>query len=440
VGPVVSFAPLVKKDSPSVVNIYSSRTIHEPAGHNPFRDDPLFRQFFGGGNDSSDNQSRTRKEESLGSGVIISPDGYILTANHMVEDADEVKVAINDNKREFTAKIIGKDSLSDVAVLKIDAKDLPAITLADSDQLEVGDIVLAIGNPFGVGQTVTMGIVSALGRNGMGFNNYEDFIQTDAAINPGNSGGALIDGAGRLVGINTAIISSGGGNQGIGFAVPINMARHVMERLIAGGKVTRGFLGVMPDDLTPDLARQFKAPGEAGALVDDVYLSVNGKSVGSAHNLTLTVSDLEPGSTATLKILRDGNPKTISVVLGELPGAGRKDNQFGPTDDDSTTDSLDGVTVDDLTAEIRQQLQIPDNVQGVLVTDVTADSNAAAADLEKGDVIIQINHHQVAGTDDAIRLCKAAKGDHILLKVWHRYSSELAHNRYLTVDNTKRSK
>jgi len=460
-GPLVSFAPLVKKAAPSVVNIYSSRIVHDQPQRNPFHDDPFFRQFFGGGGDDSSNDgsrdgSRARKEESLGSGVIISPDGYILTANHVVEDADEVKVAISDRGREFTAKVIGKDKLSDVAVLKIDAKDLPAITLADSDQLEVGDIVLAIGNPFGVGQTVTMGIVSALGRNGLGFDGYEDFIQTDAAINPGNSGGALIDGAGRLVGINTAIISGSGGNQGIGFAVPVNMARHVMERLISGGKVSRGFLGIVPDDVTPDLAQQFNVSNESGALVDDVLpntpaqkaglksgdviLSVNGKNIDSANSLTLTISDLDPGSTAALKILRDGAAKTINVVLGELPASGPNGDQNNSGDDNSMTDSLDGVTVDDLSADVRQQLQIPDHIKGVIVTDVSADSNAAAADLEKNDVIIQINHHPVTGTDDAIRLCKEAAGARILLKVWHRYSDDMAHTRYLSVDNTKRTK
>src|SRR5450756_693077 len=209
---------------------------------NPLLNDPLFRQFFGD-QFPNDDRERTRRERSLGSGVIISPDGYILTANHVVDGADEIKVSIGENKKVYAAKVIGTDQPTDVAILKIDAKDLPAIALADSDQLEVGDIVLAIGNPYGLRQTVTMGIISALGRSGLtGFNQYQDFIQTDAAINPGNSGGALVDAQGRLVGINTAIISRSGGNQGIGFAVPINMARHVMERLVSGGKIERGYL------------------------------------------------------------------------------------------------------------------------------------------------------------------------------------------------------
>ena len=224
-----------------MVNIYSTVTIRERP--NPLLNDPFFRQFFG---DDSGGQSqpRTHREQGLGSGVIVSPDGYILTANHVVEGADKVKVALASGEKEFDAKIIGTDSATDTAVLKVEGKDLPAITIADSDKLEVGDVVLAIGNPFGVGQTVTMGIVSGLGRGGFGINNYENFIQTDAAINVGNSGGPLVDAEGRLVGINTWIISRSGGSQGLGFAVPVNMARYVMERLISEGKVTRGYLGL----------------------------------------------------------------------------------------------------------------------------------------------------------------------------------------------------
>lgn len=452
--PMASFAPIVKKAAPSVVNIYSTRIIHERPRRNPFRDDPFFRQFFGD-QFPQDDQARSRKEESLGSGVIISPDGYILTANHVVDGADEIKVAINSSKKELIAKVIGKDKPTDVAVLKIEARDLPAVTLADSDQLEVGDIVLAIGNPFGVGQTVTMGIVSALGRSGLGFNGYENFIQTDAAINPGNSGGALVDAEGRLVGINTAIISPSGGNLGIGFAVPINLARHVMDRLISGGRVARGYLGIYPQDLTPDLAQQFNIPNQTGALVGDVYpstpaqkaglksgdviLAINDKDITDAHSLTLTVSELAPGSTATLKILRDGTPKSITLVLAEHPGSDGVESQKNPESDSSTMDSLDGVAVQDLDADIRQQLRIPDHVKGAIVTEVAEDSNAAEADLMKGDVIVELNRQPVTSADDAIRLSKEAKGDHILLKVWHREGG-LALTRFLSVDNTKRSK
>ena len=251
-GLVTSYAPVVKKAAPSVVNIYSTRIIRTQP--NPLMRDPLFRQFFG---DRFPDQPRTRNELSLGSGVIISPDGYVLTANHVVDGADEIKIAFGDDtKKEYTAKVIGTDPQTDVAVLKIDAKDLPAVTLGDSDQLEIGDVVLAIGNPFGVGQTVTQGIISALGRHGYGINgpmDYENFIQTDAAINPGNSGGALVDAEGRLIGINTWIASSSGGSEGVGFAVPVNMARRVMERLISGGKITHAYLGITLQDMDADL-------------------------------------------------------------------------------------------------------------------------------------------------------------------------------------------
>ena len=239
-------------------------------GTNPFFNDPMFRQFFGD-QMPQQNQERTRKEQSLGSGVIVSPDGFILTANHVVENADEIRVSIADNKKEYTARVIGRDDATDVAVLKIEAKDLPAVTLADSDQLEVGDIVLAVGNPFGVGQTVTMGIVSALGRSGLGFPGYEDFIQTDAAINPGNlrrrTGGCRRPARGHQYRHHPAPAA---GITVIGLAVPINMARNVMDRLIAGGKITRGYLGIYPQDIDDNLARQFSLPDDNGALVGDV--------------------------------------------------------------------------------------------------------------------------------------------------------------------------
>jgi serine protease Do len=275
---VTSFAPIVKKAAPSVINIFSKHVVHQRLYRNPMFNDPFFRQFFGSPSGQGDGNQReiTRRVESLGSGIIISPDGYILTANHVVDGMDEIKVAIPDSKKEYAAKVVGADPPTDVAVLKIDATGLPAITLGDSDQLEVGDVVLAIGNPFEVGQSVTMGIVSALGRNGRDIGmpsasySIQDFIQTDAAINPGNSGGALVDAEGRLIGINTQIKSSSMGNEGIGFAVPINLARSVMERLISGGTVTRGYLGVSLESLTPGLAESFNLPDQNGALVSEV--------------------------------------------------------------------------------------------------------------------------------------------------------------------------
>jgi serine protease Do len=450
-----SFSPIVKKVAPSVVNIYSTRFIKERPMQNPLMNDPFFRQFFGN-QPQGDDRERTRKEQSLGSGVIVSPDGYILTANHVVAEADEVKVSIADNKKEYTAKVIGKDRATDIAVLKIQAANLPAVTLADSDQLEVGDVVLALGNPFGVGQTVTMGIVSGLGRSGFGFNGYENFIQTDAAINPGNSGGALVDVDGRLVGINTAIISRSGGNQGIGFAVPINMARNVLERLVSGGKVSRGYLGIVPQDIDADLAKQFGLPDQNGALVGDVLpdapaakagiksgdviVSVNDKPVTDAHGLQLTVSQISPGTPVAVKIIRNGFSKTVTVTLAELPGsevaANDEDNaNTGP----ATADALDGVTVADLVPQVREQLRVPASVNGALVSDVNAESNSADAGLQPHDLIVEINRQPVASAADAVRLCKAARGEHILVKIWRR-NGNFAGTRFLSVDNTKRAK
>src|SRR5665213_1297841 len=449
------FAPIVKKAAPSVVNIYSTRFVTE----RPMQMNPFFRQFFGN-QFQGDDRERTRKEESLGSGVIISPDGYILTANHVIESADEVKVAIGGDKKEYTATIIGKDADTDVAVLKIDADNLPAVTLGDSGQLEVGDLVLAIGNPFGVGQTVTVGIVSALGRSGLHLNHYEDFIQTDAAINPGNSGGALIDAEGRLIGINTAMLSDSGGYQGIGYAVPVNMARHVMERIISGGKITRGYLGIMPEDIDAGLAQGFNLPNQNGALIGDVIantpaakagiqsgdviLSLNGKAISGEEDLIVNISELEPGTQATLKLIRDNVSKTVVATLGKLPETADS-NPVRPIHTSSgtnKTDALDGVKVQDLDSSIRAQLNfsIPATVHGPIVTEVARNSNAADAGLQPADIIVEINHQPVTNSDDAVRLCIAAKSDQILVKIWRSMSNDIGRTRFLSVDNTKRPK
>ncbi len=451
-----SYAPIIKKVAPSVVNIYSTRFVKERPRFNPFFNNPMLRQFFGP-QFSQGEPGRTRREQSLGSGVIVSPNGYILTANHVVAEADEVKVSLADNKREYTAKIIGKDEATDVAVLKINATDLPAVTLADSDKLEVGDVVLAIGNPFGVGQTVTMGIVSALGRNGLeGFQGYQDFIQTDAAINPGNSGGALADAEGRLVGINDAIISSSGGNNGVGLAVPINMARLVMDRLIAGGKITRGYLGIYPQDIDDTIARQFNLPDDNGALVGDVtpgspaekaglesgdvIVSVNGKLVTSGANLRLIISELQPGTKATLKVIRKGETKTIEATLGALPdemaSASGNDNNSSGSDTTVRADMLDGVTVADVEPEVRRELRVPESINGALVSDVDESSNAAEAGLQRGDIIVEVNRQTVGNASDAVRLCKNSKDPEILVKIWRRVHG-MSGTRYLSVDNTK---
>ena len=446
---LTSFAPVVKRAAPSVVNIYSTRVMHYHE-NNPFLNDPFFRQFFGNPNDEG--RQMTSREEVLGSGVIISPDGYILTANHVIANAEEIKIAVLGNKNEYVAKVVGADPDTDVAVLKIDEKNLPAITLGNSAELEVGDIVLAIGNPFNISQpgqtpTVTMGIVSALGRSGLGFNGYENFIQTDAAINPGNSGGPLVDAEGRLVGINTAIETSSEGNEGIGFAVPVNLARHVAERLIAGGKVTRGYLGVYPEDITPGLAYSFNLNTENGALIgyvepgtpadkaglksEDVITAFNGERINDANDLLLAVADCAPGSKATVKFLRDGKEHTVAVTLAERPG---EVTEKAPPE--NQTDALDGVTVSDLDSDLRSQLDIPDEVQGAIVTDVAQDSHAAEAGLQRGDIITAVDHHSVSDADEVVKLCNEAKGKYILLKVW-RKQGDVAGTTYISVDNTK---
>lgn len=448
-----SYASVIKRAEPSVVNIYTTRFIHERISRNPMLSDPFFRQFFGGGLDDGNGEELTRREQSLGSGVIVSPDGYILTANHVVAGADEIKVRTADEKREFNARIVGRDAATDVAVVKIDEHNLPAITLADSDQLEVGDVVLAIGNPLNVGQTVTMGIVSALGR-GIGLSRYENFIQTDAAINPGNSGGALVDAEGRLVGINTAIKTETGGYQGIGFAVPINLARNVMEKLITYGKISRGYLGITMQDISSGLAQEFGLPNQNGVLIGDVMpntpagkaglksgdviIGFNGKNIDDANELRLAVSECSPGASVAIKYIRNGHEKSVTVTLGELPGslAGNDQNQGNNNGNGSTTDALDGVTVADLDSDIRSQLNVPDSIQGAIVAEVDEDSNAAEAGLQRNDIITQINRHPVQNSDDAVKYCNQAKGSQILVKVWRRVGQD-AFTRYIAVDNTR---
>jgi serine protease Do len=460
-GAVSSYAPIIQRAAPSVVNIYSTRTVRVRPWM-PFLNEPWFRRFFGpdsGRGDQPENRPRTRRAEGLGSGVIVSPDGYILTANHVVDGADEIKVALAKGGREYTATVVGTDPPTDVAVLKVEAGDLPAITLADSDTLEVGDVVIAIGDPFGVGQTVTMGIVSALGRGNFPFGNitdYEDFIQTDAAINPGNSGGALVDTEGRLVGINTAILSGSGSYQGVGFAVPVNLARSVMERLIKYGKVTRGSIGVrLQPEITADLAEEFNLPDQKGAMITevlpntpgaraglksgDVIREVDGRKIADMRQLRLLISQTAPGTRVKLTVLRSepgGKPveKAVEVVLGTLPESyARRGSRMNPPDNNPPElDSLDGVEVADLDAGVRRQLGIPRNLHGALVTDVDQDSNAADAGLREGDVILEIDRHPVRDADQAVELSKQARGPRVLLRIWRDGGSS-----FIAVDNTR---
>jgi serine protease Do len=426
------FAPVVKKALPSVVNISSSKVSKVPAGmFEQMPDDPIFRQFFGRDGDGQFNLPRQmpqQREKALGSGVIMTSDGYLLTNNHVVDGATDVRVMLGD-KREYKAKVVGTDPKSDIAVLKIDATNLPAITVANSSKVEVGDYALAIGNPFGVGQTVTMGIVSATGRSHMGIEEYENFIQTDAPINPGNSGGALVNDRGQLIGINTAILAHGSeGNQGIGFAIPANMARSVMEQIVKNGKVTRAYLGVVPQDVTPAIARAFGEKDLRGALVGDVsadgpaqkaglqkgdiILSVNGTPVADSNDLRMTISMMAPDSIVNLKVLRSGAERAFTVTLGALPTTEAALERPG---NGSKSSTLSGVSVDDLDARSAQQLGLPASTPGVVVTDVRPSSPAAEAGLRRGDVIQEVNRKSVKNTSDFERAVAASKEETLLL-------------------------
>jgi len=322
-----SYSVAARKAMPSVVNIFTSKEMKVP--RHPFMDDPLFRRFFG---DQLENEPQ--RASSLGSGVIVGSEGYVLTNHHVIEAADEIEVALNDG-RQVKARQVGADPESDLAVLKVDLKNLPAVTFGRPEQVNVGDVVLAIGNPFGVGQTVTMGIVSGLGRSHLGINTFENFIQTDAAINPGNSGGALVDTQGNLIGVNTLIFSRTGGSMGIGFAIPVSLARQVMEQIIQTGSVTRGWIGVEVQDMTPELAESFKLtnirgvliagvvrPGpadKAGVKPGDILLEVDGKSVPDSSAMLNVVAAIEPAKTATLKLMRNGNEFTVKLTVGKRP-------------------------------------------------------------------------------------------------------------------------
>jgi serine protease DegQ len=326
-----SYHGAVQKAIPAVVNIFTAKALKRP--QSPFSNDPLFQRFFG---DMFSDEAR--KTSSLGSGVVVSTKGYVITNNHVVEGADEIDIAFVDGKK-LRAKVVGTDPETDLAVLKVESGDLPAITFAPADGTRVGDVVLAIGNPFGVGQTVTMGIVSALGRTELGINTFENFIQTDAAINPGNSGGALVDAAGNLVGINTAIYSRTGGSLGIGFAIPVSTARQVMEQLIEKGRVTRGWIGVEAQEVTPELAASFKLDARDGALIanvvkggpaeragirpGDLLVSIDGKSVANPSGMLNIVASLAPDASVPVKIRREGKEADVPVTIGTRPAARR---------------------------------------------------------------------------------------------------------------------
>ena len=440
-APLLSFAPVVKQVAPSVVTIFTSKTVkHQATQLPPGFDDPSMRRYFGidpqagGGGGGGAGQERDLKEQGLGSGVIVSADGIILTNNHVVAEADELKVALSSGNEQYEAKVIGTDPKTDIAVLRISVGHLlPAITLGDSAKAEVGDLVLAIGNPFNIGQTVTMGIISARGR-GVGLADYEDFLQTDASINPGNSGGALVDASGKLIGINTAILSPSGGNLGIGFAVPINLARNVMESLVAKGKVVRGFLGLKIQPVTADIAKAFSLPSEDGALVGDVVVdgpsakagiksgdvvtAFNSIHIGDARQLRLLASQTTPGTTVALNVMRDGKPLNVSVTLQELSLA-----KGEPADHDGSAHAHQagrarlGVALSDLDVPAREHFAVPGQIQGALITEVVPGSRAENAGLKPGEVIMEVNRKPVASASEAVAAIGESEGT-VVLRMW----------------------
>jgi serine protease Do len=428
-----SFAGVVKRVAPSIVKVTVQLSPHNASMDSqsgfplPGWNGPDLRQFFGNRIPSVPETP----EGGLGSGVIISSDGYIVTNNHVVDGAKEVMVTLSDG-RELQARVVGRDPQTDVAVIKVQAKDLPAVTFAPSHDVEVGDRVLAIGNPFGIGETVTTGIVSATGRRaGLGLK-YEDFIQTDAAINPGNSGGALVDVEGRLVGINTAILSRSGGFQGVGLAVPSDLVGNVAQALVTSGKVVRGYIGIGIQDLTPGLADSFGLKAQGGALVSDVQpdspgakaglrsgdviTAVDGQPVTSASRLSLAVGETPPGSRLTLDVLRDGATQKISVTTVTKPSGDRQGGDELSSSGDQGV--LNGVAVGDIDANARRELDLPDRLSGAVITGVDPASASARAGLREGDVILEINRQPVTSAKSAVDLSASAQGKKTLVKLW----------------------
>jgi serine protease Do len=422
-----AFSEIASSISPSVVNISTTKIMKREAV--PLLDDP-FSEFFSPLRDFK--MPKKWKEQSLGSGVIISPDGYIITNNHVVEQGDEIRVTLFD-KRSFKAKLIGADTKTDVAIVKIDAENLYSVQWGDSDRLQVGEFVLAIGNPYGLNHTVTMGIISAVGRANVGIADYEDFIQTDAAINPGNSGGPLVNTKGELIGINTAIFSRSGGYQGIGFAVPSNMARLVMDQLIQKGKVTRGWLGVTIQEITPELSQKFGLKSAKGALIGDVakgspaekagikrgdiILEFNGKKVSDVGNLRNMVAQSKIGAQIPLTIMRSGKEYALQVTTTELP---KDASEVAPGNDpeDTSFEGLAGLNVIDLTREISRQLGLPKDEKGVVVVRVDSGSSIEDAGMRKGDVIQEIDRKKIASLEDYTRVVAGVNsGDTVLMFV-----------------------
>jgi len=420
-----AFSEIASSLSPSVVNISTTKVIKRELS--PLPEDP-FSEFFSPFRDFK--MPKKWKEQSLGSGVIVSQDGYIITNNHVIEQADEIRVTLFD-KRSFKAKVIGADNKTDISIVKIDAENLHAVQWGDSDKLQVGEFVLAIGNPYGLSHTVTMGIISAVGRANVGIADYEDFIQTDAAINPGNSGGPLVNTKGEVIGINTAIFSRSGGYQGIGFAVPSNMSRLVMDQLIQKGKVTRGWLGVTIQEITPELSQKFGLKTAKGALIGDVakgspaekaglkrgdiILEFNGKKVSDVGNLRNMVAQSKVGVQNSLTIMRSGKEYSLNVTTAELP-KDVAETAPGNVPENNALEGLSGLNVIELTREISRQLGFSRDEKGVVVVRVVPGSSIEDAGLRKGDVIQEIDRKKITGIDSYNRVVSDIhSGDTVLM-------------------------
>jgi serine protease Do len=438
-----NFVEIAKSVKPAVVNIAASRSGKSGEGpHGSPLDDPFFRKFFGDEFFKRDAPQREPRERGQGSGVIVEANGLIITNNHVVSKADEIRVFLSD-KREFKGKLIGTDTKTDIAVVKIEATGLPTVPWADSDQLEVGEYVLAVGSPFGLTQTVTMGIVSAVGRASMGIAEYEDFIQTDAAINPGNSGGALVNVRGELVGINTAIFSQSGGNMGIGFAVPSNLSRTVMDQLVRTGKVVRGWLGVAIQDLSAELAAQFGISDTKGVLVSDVMedspakkagferadviVEYDGKSMDSPTHLRNAVAQTPIGKKVSVKLIRDKKPKTIEVTIVEQPKSLGQPGTEETRESAAPTGILSDIDVRELNEELASRYGLKASDRGVVVIRVKSGSTAEEMGVREGDLILEVNRKPVStlksyeqaasglAKDQAVLLLLKRKGQAIYL-------------------------
>lgn len=413
-GTIHSYNDAISEIKKSVVNISTQKKVSQNVLNHPMFNDPFFQQFFG---DIYRNAPKDRVERSLGSGVIISKDGYIVTNNHVIDGADKILVALpNSPKKEYEAKIIGKDPRSDLAVIKINQNNLPYAKIGNSNELMVGDVVFAIGNPFGVGESVTQGIISALDKSNMGINDYENFIQTDASINPGNSGGALVDSRGALIGINTAILSRTGGNHGIGFAIPSDMVKKITKTLIEKGSIERGFLGVGIQDITENLANLYNgksgavlvsvdkssAAAKAGLKVWDLIIAVNNKPINSASELKNTIGSFPPNEVVEVRYIRDKKEYKTKVKLDKYNDKSEVADSSAKSSGSGTSKGAQnsGLVVENLTREMRQRYQIPSDFSGVIVSEVAESSAAAKAGFESGDIITQIEDIKIDSVND----------------------------------------